>query len=188
MTERRDVIKTKEAIAKAYYDLLFKKRDEKITVQSIIDEANISRGTFYKYYNDIPDLAEQVEYMIINSIRDVMVKSSLDNIIKNPRPHIELVLGLLEEHKEELQILLANGENTQAVTKVKQMLVDVLISAKLSDLPPEKARLVDVSAAAVIFDVYVRWLLSENTVEWEMMIDIICQFISGGLSRIFEKE
>ncbi len=186
MSERRDVKKTKAAIGKAYYELLFKNQDEKITVQAILEEANISRGTFYKHYKDIPDLAEQVEYEIINSVKEVMVNNSLENIISNPRPHVEMVLKLFEEHKKELKVLLSNSDNSKAVVKVKQMLIDILTHAKLSNLPSEKARLVDVCATGVIFDVYVHWLLNENGLEWDEMIDIICQFISGGLIKIFE--
>lgn len=39
MSARRDVIRTKKLIEKAYYDLMFQKEDNRITVQDILDEA-----------------------------------------------------------------------------------------------------------------------------------------------------
>lgn len=51
--ERRDVIRSKNAIKSAYLKLSLAKPTQKITIQEVIDVANVSRGTFYAHFSDI---------------------------------------------------------------------------------------------------------------------------------------
>ena len=57
----RRTMKTKKAIFQAFSELLKEKELRKITVQEIVDKADISRVTFYKYYLDVYDLYDKVE-------------------------------------------------------------------------------------------------------------------------------
>lgn len=54
------VVKTKKNIKESFIFLLENKSFKDITVQNIIDTALINRSTFYKYYKDKYDLAEQL--------------------------------------------------------------------------------------------------------------------------------
>ncbi len=63
----RRTLKTQRAIRYALAELLQKKELRKITVQEIVDKAEISRVTFYKYYLDIYDLYDKLENeMLLN--------------------------------------------------------------------------------------------------------------------------
>ena len=57
--------KTKRAIHQALSELLKEKELRKITVQEIVEKAEISRFTFYKYYLDVYDLYEKIEREIL---------------------------------------------------------------------------------------------------------------------------
>ena len=74
MLEKRPVdrrtAKTKAAIRNALAEALKKKDLQKITVQEIVDKADISRVTFYKYYLDVYDLYDHIE-------KEMMIKMSV---------------------------------------------------------------------------------------------------------------
>ncbi|WP_205669450.1 TetR/AcrR family transcriptional regulator [Brevibacillus formosus] len=56
----RRVIRTKEAITKAFLDLFTQKDLEHITINEIADRANVNRGTVYLHYNDKYDLLDKL--------------------------------------------------------------------------------------------------------------------------------
>lgn len=62
------VVKTKKNIRESFISLLENKSFNEITVQNILDTALINRSTFYKYYRDKYDLAEQLssEYITLS--------------------------------------------------------------------------------------------------------------------------
>lgn len=185
MTERRDVIRTRHLIEKAYYELLFKKNDKRITVNDILEEANISRGTFYAHYRDIPDLAEHVENLIINSLKDSLSDTTLDEIIDNPKEQVKMVLNMIIEHKDELKILLTNIDNPQIIQKLKRLLIQALSCKRLANTQLDKIDIIDSCVAAIIFDPCLYWILCDHPAKQDILIDTISDFLSGGLNKIF---
>jgi len=57
-TDRR-IIRTKEAINKAFLELFSEKELEQITINDIADRANVNRGTIYLHYSDKYDLLDK---------------------------------------------------------------------------------------------------------------------------------
>ncbi|MFS0725190.1 TetR/AcrR family transcriptional regulator [Paenibacillus sp. 1P07SE] len=55
----RRILKTREAIKKAFFELMAQKDFESITVQLISERANLNRGTFYLHYLDKFDLLDK---------------------------------------------------------------------------------------------------------------------------------
>lgn len=75
----RRVKKTKKALQYALAELMADKELRCITVQELVDKADIHRATFYSHYHDVYDLYEQLEKNVI---------SELDEIITNDPTHI----------------------------------------------------------------------------------------------------
>lgn len=59
---------TKRRIVDAFLDYIPEKKWDKISVKEICSSANITRGTFYQYFNDIYDLMEQLETALLEDI------------------------------------------------------------------------------------------------------------------------
>lgn len=72
MAEDRRVRKSKNAIKKAFIELLKENRIEKITIQEISDLADVNRGTFYLNYEDKYALLEEMENEHIEKIRGMV--------------------------------------------------------------------------------------------------------------------
>lgn len=57
MIDRR-VLKTRQALQKALISLMIEKGYESLTVQDVLDRANVGRSTFYAHFYDLDDLLE----------------------------------------------------------------------------------------------------------------------------------
>ncbi len=68
----RRIQRTKELLINSLMNLIAEKGYESITVQNIIDEANLGRSTFYAHYND-------KEHLLLSSM-DEVVHSLLEGI------------------------------------------------------------------------------------------------------------
>ncbi|WP_248562698.1 TetR/AcrR family transcriptional regulator [Niallia sp. NCCP-28] len=72
----RRVIKSQEAIKKAFIELMTEKTIAEITIQNIADRANIGRRTVYLHYLDKYDLLEKLLEEHINELRKLCETAS----------------------------------------------------------------------------------------------------------------
>ena len=84
MADKEDlrVIKTKRNIESTFLRLLKETTFEKITVRMLLDEALISKGTFYAHYLDKYNLAENIANRLLNEFRSGIqerMKGVIDN-------------------------------------------------------------------------------------------------------------
>lgn len=186
MAERRDVIRTRQMIEKAYYELLFQKNSMRITVKDILETANISRGTFYAHYRDIPDLAEQVENSIVKSMMDALSGLSLQQIIADPRVQVDRILSTLTERKSVLVAVLSSTDNPKVIRMMKGFFIRALAEERLADTKLEKVHIIDACVAGALFDACLSWLLDDRALPKEELIDTVSEFLSGGLGQIYD--
>ncbi len=185
MAERRDVVRTKKNIRRAYLELLFRKGDARITVNDILKEADISRGTFYAHYKDISDLAAHVEEELVEQLAGSMEHFSTDDLMANPQPQIEEALSLLLDHEEELRVILKKYENPRVVMKLKRVLRKAIQHGmKASDADPNAVLLLDTCLASALVDTCIVWIVEDRPVDKECLVRILENFLSGGLQKV----
>ena len=61
-----------QVIRQALFELLESKSLDEITVVDICTKADVNRGTFYKYYRDVPDLYDKTEDALVEEIYTLM--------------------------------------------------------------------------------------------------------------------
>jgi AcrR family transcriptional regulator len=61
------IVKTRANIKNTFIELLSEKEFNEITIQNILDKALINRSTFYKYYSDKYELAEQLVHEVLKN-------------------------------------------------------------------------------------------------------------------------
>ncbi|WP_425800603.1 TetR/AcrR family transcriptional regulator [Desulfitobacterium sp. Sab5] len=101
--------KTKDAIYNAFSSLLLKKRYSKITIQEIIDYANIGRSTFYSHFETKDELLKAMCTDIIENIHSSNL--SLDNatpcsiivpILYHIKGNQKIIRGVFSSNSSEL--------------------------------------------------------------------------------------
>lgn len=63
-------------IREALFELLETKSLDEITVVDVCSKADVNRGTFYKYFRDVPDLYDKTENFLIDEIFSSTEKSN----------------------------------------------------------------------------------------------------------------
>jgi len=99
---------TKMIIRNTFFSLLEEKSVSAITVKELCEKADINRATFYRYYQDIYDLLDQVEdenvSMLMEKTRESgtemsgFIKSILDAIIENKNLYYKYMKSDAGEH------------------------------------------------------------------------------------------
>lgn len=88
-TDKR-VLRTKSAIRKAFNQLVQKKEMSDISVSELTQAANITRSTFYMYYDSVAAVRDQIENEIIACIDKVMSEQDWVQCMINPYPLLTL--------------------------------------------------------------------------------------------------
>lgn len=158
--------KTRKAIFDALGTLLERKRFENITVQEIIDEANIGRSTFYAHFETKDDLLKEMCTDIFQHIFNDRLPQEADHDYSTGSPNLELKLGHilyhLRESKGNLKGIL-DGESGELFMRfLKKYLRDLFERYKKdfsADIPADFL-LHHLSAS---FAEAVKWWMTEDT-------------------------
>jgi len=114
----RRVVKTQQIIYEAFFWLMKEKQYDKITVQEIIDRANVGRSTFYSHFGT----------------KDELLKSSIENMMDMLNQHMSHVIDNTDMHR-----LIPVAELFKHI-KENSRLMKSLIKGKSADLFVDKVQ------------------------------------------------
>ena len=121
-TDRR-IRRTRKALHQALMSLILKKTYDSITVQDILDQADIGRSTFYVHFND----KDALFLSGANELR-TLLEAALDRERASPKQH-EVVVGFslaMFEHANEYRDIYYALLHTRAWPLFRQRLESIL--------------------------------------------------------------
>jgi AcrR family transcriptional regulator len=131
--EDRRLQRTRQSLRDALFDLMMENRYDRITIQDIIDRANVGRSTFYAHFQDKEELATYSLEWIFEQMTQDMLHSSA--------PNQQLVPTLnLFQHVQEQQATfraLARGRGLALFIEKGQVYWNKQIEVQLSALVPK---------------------------------------------------
>ena len=104
--DNRSARRTRASIEQALFASIEEKPIRKVTVQELVDRANICRTTFYAHYQDIPDLVDSIEQALLEKVRSALKK--LDRMpirVQGEYPTIQAVVDLYAQYADEIRLL-----------------------------------------------------------------------------------
>ena len=130
--EDRRSRRTRRMLGEALVALMLEKRYDTITVQEIIDRANVGRSTFYAHFLDKEDLLQiQVAELVVNLGRHMEGGGAGNRLV----PSLELLRHLRESY--DLIHALVRGRAMETVLKTMQAHLSLHAEAQLARrLPP----------------------------------------------------
>lgn len=184
--ERKDVLRTKKLIEDAYIGLIFE-NSQKITVNSIIEKAGVSRSTFYAHYQDIPALDESIESRIIEFINASIVSTSPEELIRDPQAKLRPLLRTLFSRKIILHSLIVGGWKPLVLQKIRDAFDDAIEWDKLNGADVQFVEAVNICIKGTMLEACYYFSMSDKPIDSDLLIDTVCEFISGGMAKLVNK-
>ena len=128
--EYKSAIRSRKMIRHAFVELVLEKGTEKVTVKSIVDRAEISRGTFYAHYADIYAVIEEIENETMGQMVELIHDYKAIDLIQNPKPFLHRTAHFFEQDIEFYRMLINTGRASTFIKKLKDLLIEKILSYK----------------------------------------------------------
>lgn len=176
-------IDIKSIIADAFLELCERKAVSRITIQDILNEAEISRGTFYNYFEDKYDLIRycydkkvlpQWDYMIADDIERTVNKWRLE-VLCSIRKHARFMKGacLMGGQNCLREYMVEKGRRADAEWYSEQYKTELTVKLKES---------IYYHASACRY-LIIEWILNDMPVSEERLAGILNRNVMGGKFR-----
>ena len=187
----RRVVKTKNAIRRAFIKLLLEKDYNKITVKDLAATADVDRKTVYNYYRGIYEIRDELENEFVQMVNKVVSTFKSQDIYSHTKQLFEAITDVLNQNLEVCGYLFQRNANSQIVLKtiyfVKDRIYDVL-NRNFPD-PTERKRIKMVSefVSAGMIVVYQDWFNSDRSTSLEDLSQELYSLIMKGLSAFTQE-
>ncbi len=177
MSEDKRVRRTKKLLRQALAELMQEKEFKNITVTDVVRRADINRGTFYTYYQDVFDLREKVENEMVDTLRALVDRSLLGGETGTMRSVLEQAVKYLEENRALTYALLSD----RSLGSFEDKLMTLMEACSQKILPPKnRGDLVPIwFAAAGCIGVIKKWMIQDEAISKDVAIAQIDAILCG---------
>lgn len=178
------VIKTKSAIRGALNQLVQQKDMCDISISELVAKANITRSTFYVYYDSIAAVRDDIENEIIAQIDKVMNENDWLKSMVNPYPLLSAIAAQIAKYDEYNRYILSSNNSGSLLDKINSRAVDAFIAfATQTDIGIDvaKAKYVAAFTAAGISECFKLWYNHKSSLTLEELCLRISEFVTKGM-------
>ena len=185
------IIKTKNAIFEAFKQLVQEKDMSDITISELTQKANITRSTFYMYYNVVGDVRTDIEGTILARIDKIMSEADLRNSIKNPYPLLSMLADEILKQDANNRYILSSSTSGQLLDKINDRIVEAYMhwfsshEGLTTDLG--KTKYIVAFAAAGMTECFKIWFNHKSSLSLEELCKNISDAMSKGISLMMDQ-
>lgn len=121
---------TKLKIRNAFLDLYQKKRIEKITVSEICAIAEVHRSTFYRHYDDIYAVLEEIEEVLLKELKQVYAPFQDESVVQisedSGKKYLQRILYSYKNNRKAILVLLSYHIEETFYQRLRAELYDVM--------------------------------------------------------------
>ena len=185
----RRVKYTKKVIKDTFLSLLEKKDISSISVKELCDIADVNRGTFYRYYEDIYDLLKKIEEEFIEEIRESnsMVHMSNHSIYTFTKE----ILDIFENNKKLVRILFNADSNIYFLDDVLEVAYEKCIGNWESNIDSDNYNELENSVVFIFngaLGVINYWVKNDFNISSDLLAKYIEKYCLGGVSKFIPKK
>lgn len=171
--------KTKEAIKKAFAEVLQEKKElQYVSVKEIVQKAQITRSSFYNHYDNIYDVArdfqdEMLDVLLVHEDKKVITSNDIFS-------YIDDITQFLKTHEEIYTLILSSSETFFFMERLNK-----LLKQKLLDLVRYQDDKADVLKATFFTDGAINLVIRYFRKEISYTLDDISEFIKKEIKDLF---
>lgn len=167
-----------QVIRSALFELLEEKSLEKITVTDICNQADINRGTFYKYYKDVPDLFSKIESSIIDEACQIIEKDCINSF--SIKKVISNILSVINDNKDFNYLLVKNPTELHCLREIVQRFYPQFIEVMLKNIPQLTEKNINICFEFILggtINLIIQWSSKNIDISQKEMEDVLIRFI-----------
>ena len=181
------VVKTKNAIFDAFKQLVQQKDMADISISELTQKANITRSTFYMYYDTVGDVRSDIENEIVARIDKIMSEADLLNSMTDPYPLFSALASEITEQDRDNRYILSSNNSGQLLDKINERFVTAYVHfiTEVNDgTDIGKARYIAAFTIAGMTECFKIWFKHKSSITLEELCKNIAEVVSRGLAWI----
>lgn len=131
----RNALRSKQLIHDAFIKLLMEKEIVKIKTCEVIEQANISKGTFYVHYTCLYDVQQEIENEQISLMFEVFDQYPPELMLEDFLPLFLCGLRVMEKNRELFRVLFRSSYGDSFLNKVKRTFLEHMLSCSIDSSP-----------------------------------------------------